>query len=121
MLSHRVGRICFALSLLQVCVLSQCARSVIAAEAPMSTHFLTLTTASGWAKLALRCIEQEYPNKPEHIINNAGEVRSPRALHPAFYGCFDWHSCVHGHWMLVRLLRLFPELPEAAQIRAALS
>jgi hypothetical protein len=48
-------------------------------------------------------------------------VKSPRQLHPAFYGCFDWHSAVHGHWMLVRLLRLFPELPEAKQVRAALA
>src|SRR5262245_6984388 len=53
-------------------------------------------------------------------MNNAAEVQSPKALHPGFYGCFDWHSSVHGHWMLVRLLRLFPDLPEAEEIRGVL-
>lgn len=53
-------------------------------------------------------------------MNDAGDVRSPRALHPAFYGCYDWHSAVHGHWMLVRLLKTFPDIPEAARIRAVL-
>ncbi len=94
------------------------ARPLLAADAPMDTNALTALTASAWARLPLRCLEQEFPNKPEHVMNDAGEVRSPKALHPAFYGCFDWHSAVHGHWMLVRLLRLFPELPEAPQIRA---
>ena len=53
-------------------------------------------------------------------MNDAGDVRSPQALHPAFYGCYDWHSSVHGHWMLVRLLRMFPTLPEAGEIRQAI-
>jgi hypothetical protein len=75
--------------------------------------------ASHFAALALKCVAREYPNKPEHVINNASEVRSPQALHPAFYGCYDWHSSVHGHWMLIRLLKTFPKLPEAAQIRRA--
>jgi hypothetical protein len=65
-------------------------------------------------------VSREFPNKPEHVINNASEVSSPKVLHPAFYGCYDWHSSVHGHWMLVRLLKLFPNLPDSAQIRAAL-
>ena len=76
--------------------------------------------ASHLASLALGCIGKEFPNKLDHVMNDAGEVKSPRVLHPAFYGCFDWHSSVHGHWMLVRLLRQFPALPESAQIRAAL-
>lgn len=76
--------------------------------------------ASHFAALALKCVAREYPNKPEHVINNAGEVKSPKALHPAFYGCYDWHSSVHGHWMLIRLLKTFPQLPEAARIRSAL-
>ena len=54
-------------------------------------------------------------------MNDASDVQSPKALHPAFYGCFDWHSSVHGHWMLVRLLRMFPNLPEGADIRKALA
>lgn len=118
MLLHRVGSTPL---LLLVWFLGGFAWPLVAADPPMNTNALTIANASGWAKLALRCIEQEYPNKPEHTINSAAEVRSARALHPAFYGCFDWHSCVHGHWMLVRLLRSFPDLPEAAQIRGALN
>jgi len=77
--------------------------------------------AAKFAAMAMRCIEQEYPNKLSHVMNNEKEVLNPRTLHPAFYGCFDWHSAVHGHWMLIRLLKTFPVLPEAAKIRAALS
>lgn len=81
---------------------------------------LTQTEASHFARLALKCIRKEYPNKPDHTINDADDVRNPRDMHPAFYGCYDWHSSVHGHWMLVHLLRLFPALPEAREIRSAL-
>ena len=84
-----------------------------------SNYSLTQAQASHFAQLALKCITREYPNKPEHVLNDAPDVQSPKALHPAFYGCFDWHSSVHGHWMLVRLLRLFPDLPEAGDIRKA--
>jgi len=76
--------------------------------------------ASHFAQLALQCAEKEYPNKLDHVMNGPHELQSPRALHPAFYGCYDWHSTVHGHWMLVRLLRQFPQLPEAAEIRRQL-
>jgi len=82
---------------------------------------LNMELASEFARLALRCITREYPNQPGHVINEPSEIKNPRSLHPAFYGCFDWHSSVHSHWMLVRLLRLFPELPEAPMIRAALN
>ncbi len=82
---------------------------------------LTEEMASAFARLALDCIQKEYPNKPDHVANGDDDVRSPRSLHPAFYGCFDWHSAVHGHWMLVRLLKLFPGLPEAAEVRIALN
>lgn len=93
-----------------------------AAPSPPRTPALSLTpeTASSFARLALGCIRREYPNKPDHVMNDSADVRGPRAMHPSFYGCFDWHSAVHGHWMLVRILRLFPELPEAAEIRFAL-
>lgn len=82
---------------------------------------LTQETASGFARMALKCIQKEYPNKLDHVMNDEDEVQSPRSLHPSFYGCFDWHSSVHGHWMLVHLLRLFPDLPEAQEIRSALN
>lgn len=82
---------------------------------------LTQQQASHFASLALKCIQKEYPNKPDHVANDANDMRSPRVMHGAFYGCFDWHSSVHGHWMLVHLLRLFPGMPEAREIRAALN
>ncbi|MBW3524410.1 DUF2891 domain-containing protein [Chryseobacterium sp. NKUCC03_KSP] len=69
----------------------------------------------------LHCINQEYPNKTAHIINNANEVvLTPKDLHPSFYGCFDWHSSVHGHWMLVRLLKTKPNLSVAKDIEKVL-
>jgi len=82
---------------------------------------LNAESASHFARLALKCVEKEYPNKMEHVMNDASEVLNPAAFHPAFYGCFDWHSSVHGHWMLVRLLKTFPDIPEAAEIRSALN
>ena len=77
--------------------------------------------AAGFAKLALDCIEREYPNKISVEVRSDADVRPPRALTPAFYGCYDWHSSVHGHWLLVRLLRRFPEADFAAAARAALA
>jgi hypothetical protein len=77
--------------------------------------------ASRFARLALKCVTKEFPNKPEHVVNEPADVLSPKTLHPAFYGCYDWHSSVHGHWMLVRLVRMFPALAEASEIRSALN
>jgi hypothetical protein len=91
----------------------------VTAQAQMQS--LTEKQASHFAALALKCVTREFPNKPEHVINNASEVKGPKDLHPAFYGCYDWHSSVHGHWMLVRLLKMFPSLPESTQIRDALN
>jgi len=90
---------------------------VIASSAAAKEPEMTREQASAFAKLALKGIRKEYPNKPEHVMNGPGDVKSPKALHPAFYGCYDWHSCVHGHWMLARLLRTFPDLAEAKTIR----
>ncbi len=81
---------------------------------------LTVEQASKFAALALKGICREYPNKPDHVLNGPADVCDPRTLHPAFYGCFDWHSSVHGHWMLVRLLRRFPDLPAGATARGLL-
>ncbi len=78
---------------------------------------LTADIASTYAGLALGHVRREYPNKLDHVINSAGDIRSPHELHPIFYGSFDWHSCVHAYWLLARLLRRFPELPEATLIR----
>lgn len=82
---------------------------------------LSREQASSFARLALKGIQKEYPNKPEHVLNSEADIQGPRALHPAFYGSFDWHSSVHSHWMLVRLLRSFPDLPESQQIRTVLA
>jgi hypothetical protein len=81
---------------------------------------LSPAQASHFAALALKCVHQEFPNKPSNEMKDANDAQTPLLLHPAFYGCFDWHSSVHGHWLLARLLKLYPNLPEAAQIRAAL-
>ena len=72
------------------------------------------------ARLALKGIGKQYPNKPGDVLNSEKDIQETRAIHPAFYGSFDWHSSVHGHWMLVRLLRLFPDLPEKQEIRVVL-
>lgn len=82
---------------------------------------LTEEQAILFAKLALKGISKEYPNKPADVINSDDDVKSPRHIHPAFYGCYDWHSAVHGHWMLVRILKLHPKLPIDAEIRAAIA
>lgn len=77
--------------------------------------------ASAFAQLALKGIQREYPYKPGYVLNGAADNRPPRQFHPAFYGCFDWHSSVHGHWLLVHLLRRFPDVPESKQMRAILA
>src|SRR5215468_2064406 len=76
--------------------------------------------AAAFARLALKGIQKEYPNKLGHVLNGDADIKGPRALYPAFYGSFDWHSSVHGHWLLVRLLKTFPDLPEAKDIRGVL-
>jgi len=76
--------------------------------------------AGRFARLALACVHKEYPNKIAHVLQGDADVRPPRDLTPAFYGCYDWHSAVHGHWLLARLARVFPEAPFAADARRAL-
>src|SRR5262249_29423588 len=76
--------------------------------------------AERFAKLALACVEKEYPNKISHVLNSDSDVASPRKLTPAFYGCYDWHSSAHGHWLLVRLVRTFPKASFSTQAREAL-
>lgn len=76
--------------------------------------------AERFARLALACVDKEYPNKISHVLNSDADVAPPRKLTPAFYGCYDWHSSVHGHWLLVRLAREFPDAPFAKPAREAL-
>jgi hypothetical protein len=86
----------------------------------MKQHQLDDALASKFARVALSHLTREYPNKLDHVMASAADVRSPRALHPIFYGSFDWHSCVHGYWLIARLLDRFPRLSEAAGIRAVI-
>lgn len=79
---------------------------------------LTPALAERFARIALGHVRREYPNKPDHTLARPEDARTPSALHPVFYGSFDWHSCVHGYWMLARLLRRFPDIESASLIRA---
>ncbi len=81
---------------------------------PVLSHEL----AASFADIALANVVREFPNKMDHVMGSTGDVRGPRALHPAFYGSFDWHSCVHMHWLLARVRRSFPDLPQAAASEA---
>jgi hypothetical protein len=82
---------------------------------------LDAAAAARFAGLALKCLHAEYPNHLSHTLDSAADARPPHELTPAFYGCYDWHSDVHGHWLLVRLVRLFPEAPFATNARAELA
>ncbi len=82
---------------------------------------LTKDIALNFSKLPLKCIGKEYPNKPSHVMNGKEDILSPKQMHPSFYGCFDWHSSVHGHWMLVKLLKLFPNMDNKDEIIKALN
>ena len=82
---------------------------------------LDAASVSRFADLALACVHQEYPNKIAHVLTGDDDVRPPRDLTPAFYGCYDWHSSVHGHWLLARLARLYPDAAFAPRARTALA
>jgi hypothetical protein len=96
------------------------AAAMLSAVAPPAPDSLDSATAERFANLALACVHKEYPNKIAHVLNGDADVKPPRELTPAFYGCYDWHSAVHGHWLLARLARRFPEAPLAARAREAL-
>ncbi|WP_053977638.1 DUF2891 domain-containing protein [Mangrovimonas xylaniphaga] len=81
---------------------------------------LNLEEAKRLSQLPLHCTDTEYPNKLNQVIGGDEDLQSPKTLHPAFYGCFDWHSAVHGHWSLVSLLKKFPELEGASEIKGRL-
>jgi hypothetical protein len=101
-----------------MCFLSCAAISVAAAEDASKTF--DSAAAERFAKLALACVDKEYPNKISHVLNSDADVAPPRKLTPAFHGCYDWHSSVHGHWLLVRLVRTFPDASFARAAREAL-
>ena len=84
---------------------------------PASTS-LTPELARKFARVALSHLTKEYPNKLDHVMNKRADVKTPRELHPVFFGSFDWHSCVHGYWLLATLTRLFPEMRESENIAA---
>ena len=81
---------------------------------------LTLEQANRLIELPLTCVLQEYPTKLSHTLNSKNDLREHRELYPAFYGCFDWHSAVHGHWSMVKLLKEFPEMEKADLIKSTL-
>jgi len=95
-----------------------CSLFVRAADLPPS---LDAASAERFAALALQCLHQEYPNKISHTMTGDADARAPRELTPAFFGCYDWHSAVHGHWLLVRLVRLYPAAAFAPPARAELA
>jgi hypothetical protein len=94
--------------------------NVMGAQGAATSAEFDVKAAERFAKLALACVHKEYPNKISHTLNSDADVAPPRRLTPAFYGCYDWHSSVHGHWLLVRLVRTFPGAPFVPSAREAL-
>src|ERR1700758_1112349 len=92
----------------------------MSAAAQNAGHF-DIKAAERFANLALTCVHKEYPNHISHTLNSDAEPAPPRNLTPAFYGCYDWHSSVHGHWLLVRLVRTFPDASFVQPAREALA
>ena len=94
--------------------------SISAVATAQSNPPLDVRAAERFASLALACVHKEYPNKIGHVLNSDADVKPPRELTPAFYGCYDWHSSVHGHWLLARLARSYPDAPFTAAAKKAL-
>ncbi len=97
------------------------ATGVPAATATPAAVTLDAATAERFAGLALKCLHEEYPSHISHTLTSDADARPPHELTPAFYGCYDWHSDIHGHWLLVRLVRLLPDAPFAPAARAGLA
>ena len=106
--------------LIFICVRARAADAPQFATANQSIGGFDQKAAERFANLALACVAKEYPNKISHLLNSDADVAPPRKLTPAFYGCYDWHSSVHGHWLLVRLVKTFPDAPFAKPAREAL-
>src|SRR5579864_8627851 len=93
-------------------------RRVVREPGVAMSRQMTAELAERFARIALGHVGREFPNKLDQVLTGPGDLASPRALHPIFYGSFDWHSAVHSHWLLARVLRRFPELPSAGAIGA---
>jgi hypothetical protein len=106
-----------------LCLVADAPRAIQnpAASTPARRLELDAASVAPYARLALGCIHKEYPNKIAHVLESQDDVAPPSKLTPAFHGCFDWHSAVHGHWMLARVLRTWPRVEGADQMRAALA
>ena len=106
------------ISLLRVLVLLLLIGIIFSTPARSQTVIMKLNqeTASKLARIPLACLNKEFPNKLNQVLGDEYDLKNPEKLHPAFYGCFDWHSSVHGHWMLIKLVKLFPEMPEKEEI-----
>ena len=99
---------------------STLAGEAVALLEPSKAISLTVEEANKLVQLPLNCVNVEYPNKLNQTLAGAGDIGEPKELHPAFYGCFDWHSSVHAHWTMVNLLKKFPEMKKAEVIREKL-
>lgn len=97
-----------------------CSVREIGAQEHPNLPMFDVKTAERFVNLALACVHKEYPNHISHTLNSDADVAPPRKLTPAFYGCYDWHSSVHGHWLLVRLVRTFPDASFVPEARDAL-
>ncbi|MGX1023695.1 DUF2891 domain-containing protein [Psychroflexus sp. MBR-150] len=91
-------------------------------DSPKSSEILKMDfeATSKLVALPLKCATQQYPNKLGQVLDDSTDLRTPQDLHPAFYGCFDWHSAVHGHWSMVELIKLYPNLKQADRIKSVL-
>lgn len=92
----------------------------IPAKSALKPIILNLEQANKLAALPLECVQKEYPNRLGQTLASKEDLKEPKVLHPAFYGCFDWHSAVHGHWSMVRLLKTHPNVAEADTLRRML-
>ncbi|MAI90731.1 MAG: hypothetical protein CMK05_09620 [Ponticaulis sp.] len=114
-----VSAITLALMTLAAC--GSGGNDTVTEEVSVETSSGPSTVKERFARLALDCIHRPYPNKISHVMTSDDDVAPPRELTPAFYGCFDWHSAVHGHWLLTRILRTQPDTAMNEEIREALA
>ena len=116
-----LSRCLVRISLLALAVFTLPGPLVAQEDVPSLGTRLTDQQSAGLAQLAIAGLQREFPNKPANVITGPATILGPKQMHPAFYGCYDWHSSVHGHWMLVRLLKISPKHPlaEASRLKLA--